>query len=379
MTTLQNLIDIKALAANIDAKAGEAILALDDEPTVPPEPAPFQKWAVPQYVLAGESGYVCEPLLIECQNGDILCMYRHGTAHLSVGGKLKIRRSTNRGKSFGEPSIMYELTGRDCRNHSLGIDPDTGRLISFSRTADNANVTYDRMKHISDDDGATWTTSVFTGLSAYPTHVPFGPMVKTSNGLCQLFYQANSIIAVFSNDGFDTVSGTATVFQHTQTSAVFAEPTIVAIDENRIVIVIRDNVDGGRYWFIKSSDGLATCTGATQGRWTSTTGLQAAPANIALHGETVFFSFDTRSPNWSQFVTKVEKEAFFANPLTAWAIGSVVPGTIRTYTSKIAGGNASGAEYGYVNQLSLAEGVLHAHYDSKAGNGYIETCILCSS
>lgn len=275
--------------------------------------------------------------------------------------------------------IIYELVGRDCRNHSLGKDPSTGRLIAFSRTADNANVTYDRMKHISDDNGATWETTVFGDLLAYPSHVPFGPMVSTANGLCQLFYAGNSILALFSSDGFDTVSDTKIVFQHTQTSAVFAEPTLIAIDDYRLVSVIRDNKDGGRYWYVKSEDGGLTWSGATQGRWTSVTGLQAAPGNLALHGDTVFFAFDTRAPNWKQIVSKVNKEAFFDNPATAWTIGSLVPGSIQTYSSKVANGTATGAEYGYVNQLSIAEGVLRTWYDSKTGNGTAECEILISS
>lgn len=371
MTTVTEKLEL------IESTATAALAQLLGDVSSPPLVPSFQKWAVPQAIIANEAGYNNEPLLIECSNGDIICLYRNAASHLAVGGKLVIRRSTDRGLTYGSPSVMFEQSGKDCRNQTLGSNPATGRLISFSRTTGSDGVTIARWKHISDDHGATWTTTQFTGVTI---HTPYGRIVETSNGLCQLFYTTNNIVAMFSTDNGETWGNMSTIFNVVQTSASFCEPAIVAIDENRLVVVFRDDEDGGRYWYRKSDDGGATWSSTTvQGRWTASTGLQAAPANMVLHGNWINFAFDHRSPGWSQYVIKLDKETFWTNPLTAWATGSVVPGRIRTYVSKAASGTATGAEYGYVYQISLAEGVLRTWYDSKTGNGNTETCIHVSS
>lgn len=366
MTAIQSLQDAKVL---IDF----AIDQIDSSPTVVPS---FNKWAVSQRVLAGEAGYIEGPQFSECNNSDIVCLYRQGTAHVSVGGKLKLRRSTNRGLTWSEPIVVAEMAGRDCRNQALGKDPASGRLIGFSRTADNSNVTYGYYKHISEDNGLTWVTSQVTGLPA--GMMPFGTIIYTSNGLCQPFYANNHIVLIFSTDGGLTWGNVTPVWNAPQSSAIFTEPTIVAIDENRVVCVMRDNMDCGRYWYRKSSDGGLTWSVVTQARYSSNSVGLAAPANLVLHGDFVFCAWDARSPHWKQFYTKTQKDAFFANPALGWT-ANTMSGLVTTYSARAATGTASEGEYGYVFQISIAEGILRGWYDSKTGNGQTETQIFVSS
>lgn len=335
---------------------------------VTPSPQPTN-WPISIRPLANEAGYI-EGAYMQTVGSEIVCLYRQGVNHAGNGGKLALRRSSDNGATWSSPTILQAITNRDCRNQVLGKTM-TGRLIAFNRSSDY--VTTEKLwKHISDDGGLTWTTSEFNNISL--AYVPFGSMVETSNGLMQTFYAGNSIIGMFSNDNGDTWEQ-ATIFHAGWTSATLTEPQAIAIDLSRIVVVCRDNKHAGRYWHIKSSDGGLTWSTPARALFSSTATGLGAPVDMCLHNGQVYFMWDSRN-FWKQYLKILPAEDFWANPALGWQAGN---NPQIVYTSKIASGNATGAEYGYPNMISLPQGVLSAFYDSKTGNGTTETEILVRS
>lgn len=344
---------------------------------------PSGPWSVPLTVAAGEQGYLFNPALVECHNGDILCFYRKGAIHgPSGGGKVYMRRSLNRGVSWGSPQIVHEISGKDCLGLMAGVDPDSGRVIlknhSVSTSSTN-DMPEKNWLHTSEDNGATWTTRDITseiGLT-FPHH-GFGPVIKTANGLAACYYWFNRLYLCFSSDGGLTWGNTVTIFNQNQNTATFTEAWITAIDENRLVLVVRDEKNGARYFFNKSNDGGLTW-GATWGSeiYSGASIPLAAPCCFIRDGNDIVFSWNARSPFWYQYVSRVNKETFWNNPASAFGRFLINPET--NYRSKIVNGNATGGEYGYITLLKIEEGILGVWYDSKTGNGSTETEILAMS
>lgn len=349
--------------------------ALGELAEQPPSEAPLVAWSVPAMTLAGEAGYLNEPRLLECANGDILCVYRKGTAHVSNGADLRYRRSTDRGLTWGAPVILHAVDSRDCRNHGVGAT-QTGRVLVFSRTT-NVATTDKHWLHYSDDHGLTWATQQF-----FPTGscVAFSRVVTTSKGLMRLCYLGNKIVAEFSQDNGITWGNPTYPWNAAQASATFTEPYAVAIDANRVVAVMRDDQDGGRYFWSKSADGGQTWSAgpaASLARFSAAVMVPAAPASLALRSGVVHMAWDARAPLWKGYHSTIDAEAFWLNPHNAWNSG--VANTEIIHSSLIANGNATGGEYGYSDVLALSEGVLCAWYDSKTGNGTTECRVQVES
>lgn len=342
----------------IIAAAQAGIAALDG--ITPPEP-----WQVPEQVIASEGQYLCEPKLIECANGDILCIYRSGMEHVSSTGDAVARRSTDRGVTWGEPFVIHHVDGRDSRNVSASVTP-TGRLLVFNRTS--IGVTTDKFWRLySDDNGASWTVD-----EMFPTQgcIPFGSIVSTSRGLCRMCYLNNKIVAEFSTDNGLTWGNATFPWNSPQNGATLSEPEIVAIDENRLVVVMRNNQSGSHYYYCTSSDGGATWSSLAKATWTATSLTQAAPMSMCLRNGKVWCAWDGRAPLWTGLYSVTDAEEFFAAPYKGWA-RSVTPAVQKAgHRSVMAvGGTSPGSSYGYSNLLPIEEGVLCAWYDSRTGNG----------
>lgn len=344
----------------IIATAQAGIAALDDGGTViPPTP-----WIVPEQVLASEGQYLCDPKLVECANGDILCFYRNGLEHVSSVGDTVARRSTDRGMSWGEPYVVHHVDGRDSRNLSVGVT-GSGRILIFNRTS--ISVSTDKFWRLySDDNGQTWTADQMT-----PTQggVPYGSVVITSRGLCRMCYLDNKIIAEFSTDNGLTWGNPTFPWNSPQSGATLSEPEIVAIDEDRLVVVMRNNQSGSHYYYCTSSNGGATWSTLQKATWTATEISQAAPISMCLRDGKVWCAWDGRSPLWTGLYSVTDAEEFFAAPYKGWA-RSVTPAVQKAgHRSLIRNGNSPGSSYGYSNLLPIEEGVLCAWYDSRTGNG----------
>jgi len=363
MSNIAKLNQAKALIDEVIAELSEA-----------PTPTPTPTWtSIPLSPLANEAGYVESPYLVELDNGELLCMYRKGASHLSSSDAVYTRKSIDRGLTWSSPQVFHQISGKAVRNHTLAKTPN-GRLIAFSRSgavSGNSMTTENIWKYISDDNGQTWTITPFTQSNNF---ISFGVMINTANGLMQTFYNTNYIFALFSTDNGETWGNQTTIWNTPMSSAHLSEPQAIAIDGNRIVVIMRDNLHHGRIWFSKSSNGGTTWTTPANALFSSQVSGEAAPSALILRGDDVYFLFTTRVFKYIARTIK-NKESFWTNPAIAWQAGTT--GVTVIYNAK--SGTATGAEFGYPNMLSMTEGVLCAWYDSKTGNGTTETEILMRS
>jgi len=358
--------------------AQAAIADLTSPPTeeLPPDevdPVETIPWSVPEQTLANESGYLAFPMLTDCTNGDILCLYRKGTGHTNLGATLVYKRSLDKGMSWGVETEMFSVANKDCRIGSLSTTP-TGRLVAFSRTLVNATTVDKFYRHYSDDNGVTWIVD-----EMFPTAngAPFGRVVVTSNGLARVCYLNNKIIMEFSTDNGLSWGSPVYIWNTPQSTIEFAEPSIIAIDNNRLVMVCRNNLNGAHYYFQKSSDGGLTWTSPSRATWSGSTINQAAPMSLCLKDGKVWCAWDGRSPVWVGAYSITDAETFFAEPYRGWARGLTPPSQKAGHTSVIgSSGSSPGSSYGYSNLLTVPEGVLCAWYDSKTGNGDTQCKIM---
>jgi hypothetical protein len=278
----------------------------------------------------GADAYSMEPMLEELKNGNILSVVRTGSTHANNDGRLLGRISTDQGDTWGTVFTIYDSpTGFDTRNQAGGVDPATGRVVIFTRIYDADTVTTVDIGYLtSDDHGVTWSdfTSIVDQFSDSSTGnndvLAFGPMVRTANGLMQAFYHHRDCWVLFSKDGGLTWGDKVVVYLGWP-NPVIGEPRAIAVDQHRLVLVIRDNTIGNRngYRFVKSSDGGKTWTAlsAVFDHMTSVALDAAAPFNGIRVEDDLISAWHTRAPDFKMYTSRVNIEDFFDDPPFAWS------------------------------------------------------------
>lgn len=219
-------------------------------------------YSFPVEQIADTADYDNEPHFLRLNNGDFLEIYRNGSDHISNDGQVVYRRSTDGGDSWGSQTTIASGASYDHRNQSVGIDRDSGRIIVFYQKYDatnNSNI--GQFYKYSDSHGESWSAEVEVTSKLNNTVTPFGDIVRTSNGLMQLFGNTGEAEALFSTDGGQTWGSRTTVY--TAASSDFVEPSPVRLDDDRIVVIGRV-ANENKSFSLKSSDGGASWGSATK-------------------------------------------------------------------------------------------------------------------
>jgi hypothetical protein len=354
----------------------------------------YYDFALPKTTVAATNtgvDYYSEPRLARLADGDVICVYRRGSAHSSDDGKVVGKISSDNGATWGSEFDIHDDASYDTRNQACGVDPSSGRVIVFDRTYNAGGAVHVSTYYLtSTDNGSTWSSptsldSLFSDLT-YDYMIPFGPMVTTSNGLAQVFYgiraSTNQQFAylLFSTDGGATWGDRHEIYSVTQAAATQTEPAIVAIDNDRLALIIRDDQDGSRYFWTRSLDGGYTWE-TTSGKlfdWTTATLTDnGSPVAMALMDNELLIAWGVRAADYSLYAVRVNKDLFFRSPPT----GFTEP-MRRMWRSNIELGSAVKGDFGYPSILTIP-GVKHtalcAWYDSHDGNGSTDTDIFIAS
>jgi hypothetical protein len=158
----------------------------------------------------------------------------------------------------------------------------------------------------------------------------------------QIWYQTNgNAYAIFSKDNGLTWGNLVTVYEDTGTISL-AEPHTVSVDLNRIVVIIRDQVNTSSFRYATSSDGGYTWSAVSDPySYSSEVVNNASPVNAIRVEDDLLISFTGRSPLFEMFTNRMNIEEFWTEPHTAWAEGAV---NRTTFTSSA---GAINLDFGY--------------------------------
>ena len=123
---------------------------------------------------AGEHGYKCFriPTIVQSNKGTLLAFAEARKSNCSDTGDidLMVRRSTDGGKTWGAPILVWDDGENVCGNPSAVVDRTTGRIVLASTwnlgSDHESDIIYGRSKEprrvfvlSSDDDGLTWSAA----------------------------------------------------------------------------------------------------------------------------------------------------------------------------------------------------------------------------
>lgn len=324
----------------------------------------FQTFAPQVYLASSQTNdgfsYGAEPQLFRMANGNILYIWWHGNSHTENNGILYAKVvDDNLNEIVPRFVLADDVQPYDTRNAAGGVT-DTGRIVIYYRVySPSGTTTIDVMRMYSDDNAATWSTptSVQALLDYWSTgpHVPFGPMVKTSKGYLQFFYYHNRTTALFTTDGITFLEASEVYYDATANR--YGEPSVVKIDDDRLVILMRCNDPDNSFAYIKTSDGGDTFTAILGNTpWTTQTidygtPIRGVPSAVSSN---ILFAWGGRRPESKMIYNFEDAEAFWADPTIAWQEGR----PNRTVLANSYGINSSVPAYnfGYPCMLPRSDG-----------------------
>ena len=105
------------------------------------------------------------PGICKTKQGALLVVYREGRAHVDNAGRVMLVRSTDGGKTWGAPELVFDDPSYDDRNAAITALSDGRVAVVF----DTYNQGEDRYSYflISEDEGRTWSKPQQIGESRY--------------------------------------------------------------------------------------------------------------------------------------------------------------------------------------------------------------------
>lgn len=134
-----------------------------------------RSWSDPQTIIAGtgyKHGYG-DPALVQCQNGDVLCLFAGGNGYWasSVSDPISVyvMRSTDRGKTWSGPENITSVIWDGSTHHGAFVasgnglclrrGAHAGRVLFAAAACRNSGYQSDNYVIYSDDNGHTWHRS----------------------------------------------------------------------------------------------------------------------------------------------------------------------------------------------------------------------------
>jgi len=252
-------------------------------------------------VIIYRGNYPGWPWVARARNGRLVCVFRDDGVHgFSPTGKVLWTESRDEGKTWATARVVADEPGVDDRNAAVVQLPNGPLMVCYNtytrKAVSRPMVTW------SEDDGATWNKPVMIAPIDARTRV--APIALTSGVIFIPIYRApgNGSVAARSSDGGKTweLSSVPDV-----PGFVGDEWSVLEVEKDRIVGVIRNNVRGGDgyFWKTESRDGGRTWDRPVK------TNVQSArhpsPAHLDRHGKLPLLTYaDRRMVSVSMVTTR---------------------------------------------------------------------------
>lgn len=226
-----------------------------------------------QSVVYESEAHAAFPSVARLTSGDLLCVFRQGSDHVSPDGKIFLSRSKDKGKTWVHEDTVVVAT-RDCRDPSIVQLKDGTVLLSFFQSE------YDLEGELigvvgcfivrSFDQGYTFTAPRMIPMNGLDWSATSDEIVELENGVLALPVYGgmrnglSMAWIVFSRDGGETWSEPIKVADGTEGHIHFLKPALIQLPDSRLYCMMRtDNADGFLYES-SSDDGGETWSAARQ-------------------------------------------------------------------------------------------------------------------
>jgi len=188
----------------------------------------------------------------------VLMTYQEDANHIAEHtNEIKLRISTDKGKTFGTASTLYHPAGSVLCivEHHCGFTSD-GRFHILIGLIDDVS-TYSLIYLYSDNDGTSFTELDITALVTDVTYVSFAPsshLIENNGVLMGGFYAVNAAGTSSRRSVLRLVSGSWTKVDVETTAAYENEIFIEVLSGNNLIALVRDDVIHNSYIQYNSAD-----------------------------------------------------------------------------------------------------------------------------
>lgn len=209
------------------------------------------------------------PCFAAAPNGDYVAGYRNSTTHhLSINGDIELRRSTDQGATWGDPTTLLDDDTWDYRDVDL-ITTSAGTMVLVNARGhkDGSYPPDSAQAHRSTDNGVTWGSPITISGGFVAQAGAAGGMFQLANGeLLSTIYGRDVVGAdtytkcIVSTDDGASWSVRSTIAKDLG-SVAYNEGGIAQLPNGTVVAVIRNRIVNTNRW----DRTLSTDNGATWG------------------------------------------------------------------------------------------------------------------
>lgn len=310
-------------------------------------------------VVWQSKNHIAFPSVEKLNNGEIVCVFRHGAGHVSPDGTILLCRSFDHGKSWSPPDTIIN-TRWDARDPSITELSDGTLLLNFFQSR------YDSSGKIigpvgiftarSLDGGQSWFSPKMVILEEYDWTAISSKIIELKNGqLLMPIYAGNvdersKAIVVISQDMGKTWESKYVMAYDSTGYIDYQEPALMELLDGRVLCILRTSGDVHFQHKSYSGDGGKTWGPPTR------TNLQGQAAGLLLTQDNILVcGYRDFSPKATSYATSYDNGQTFEDE------------TIISLFDR---------DRAYPEIIEIEDKILSVHYEAQKGESKILATFL---